>query len=272
MQLPDAVFASPIQSILYMQRLHRAEPGWRFEATSLPGHLLHYVVQGRVVQECNGRRCELGPGSLLWYHEDELVRGEVLESPWIWYSVNFIAPDLPPPPFEARLRHDADPESQKNLRNKFETLWSAWHENEPSLQRTLKCHGALLDIVSELLAPEQTFVGIGEPSHLWWQIESEMRKDLSQSFALDAMQRISGKSGATIARSCHAAVGMAPMQRIKQVRLSLARGLVQRSSLSLGEIATQVGYPRLHEFSRDFKKHFGKSATEERRGMQGSGQ
>lgn len=267
MEQAPAIFGSPIQSILLMERLERHDPDWRFQANSLPGHLLHFVLQGRVVQECNGRRCELQPGSLLWYHEDELVRGEVLEAPWIWYSVNFIAPELPPPPFEARLRDYAEGPERAAMRARFDALWSASHEVAQPLRRTLSTHAALYGIVSELLAPEQSLAGIGAPSHLWWQIESEIRKDLSRPLALDEMQRISGKSTATIARSCHAAVGMAPMQRLKQVRLSLARGLVQSSTLSLGEIAAQVGYPRLHEFSRDYRKHFGAPASRERRNM-----
>lgn len=271
MSHPPAVFASPLQNILLVEKMSRPERPFSYRATSLPGHLLHYVLEGRVAQECNGRRCDLQPGSLLWYHEDELVRGELMEAPWIWYSVNFIAPDLPPPPFEARLRYDADEATRRARRAKFERLLAAWTETEQPLRRALRCHGALLDILSDLLAPEQSVAGVGEPSQLWWQIESELRKDLGQGISLDTIQRIGDKSAATIARSCHAAVGQAPMQRIKQVRLSLARGLVQRSALSLGEIAAQVGYARLHEFSRDFKKHFGTSASQERRHMREQG-
>jgi AraC-like DNA-binding protein len=261
-EFDQALSASPLRSILFVKRLQRtSEEPRSFQATSLPGHLLHFVLEGRVAQECNGRYCELSPGSVLWYHEDELVRGEALELPWTWYSINFIAPDLPPPPFEARLWEG----QRKILGPQFDALWQCWNGPEPSLQRLLRGHSLLLEILSVLLASQGISAGVGEPSQLWWVIESELRKDLSRPISLDVMRALSGRSAATVARSCYAATGTSPMQRIKQVRLSLARGLVQRSTRSLTQIAEEIGYPRLHEFSRDFKRHFGVTASEERK-------
>src|SRR3954463_7172435 len=97
-----AVGASPVEGVLLVARVERPEPGFRFEASSLPGHLVHVIARGRVDQECNGRRYELRARTAIWYHEDELVRGTVLE-PWTFYTVNFIAPGLPPPDFSERL-------------------------------------------------------------------------------------------------------------------------------------------------------------------------
>ncbi len=93
----------PIQDILLVDLFCRRRNGYRFEATSLPGHLVQLVIRGRVRLECNGRHYTLTPGCLIWYHEDELVRGQVIESPWEFYSVNFTAPSLPPPAFEERV-------------------------------------------------------------------------------------------------------------------------------------------------------------------------
>ena len=260
--LDRAITASPLRSILIAKKLERF-PHDRpsFVATSLPGHLLHYIVEGHVSQECNGRHVELLPGRVLWYHEDELVRGDILQLPWTWYSVNFIAPDLMPPPFEARLWENMT----ESVGAQFVALAECWEEPVPSLQRVLRAHSLLLDILSVLLASPGAKAGLGEPSHLWWSVESELRKDLSRPIGLDDICKLSGRSAATVARSCLAATGTSPMQRLKQVRLSLARGLVHRSNLSLTEIAEQVGYPRLHEFSRDFKRHFSATASEERK-------
>jgi len=101
----STVGSSPIQNILLAKKIIRDQEESTFTATSLPGHLLHCVIRGRVRQQCNGRSYELRAGSVLWYHEDEWVQGEVLETPWEFYSINFIAPTLPPPPFDARLFH-----------------------------------------------------------------------------------------------------------------------------------------------------------------------
>lgn len=93
---------SPIESILLAKLITKEIAGETFTASSLPGHLLHFVVSGHVRQQCNGRIYELKTGSVLWYHEDEWVQGEVLQAPWQFYTINFIAPHLLPPS-EARL-------------------------------------------------------------------------------------------------------------------------------------------------------------------------
>lgn len=62
---------SPIEGILLVELLEGPPLGQRFTASSLPGHLLHYVIEGEVQQQSNGRTYHLKPGSVLWYHEDE---------------------------------------------------------------------------------------------------------------------------------------------------------------------------------------------------------
>lgn len=78
-QRPAAVGASPIQSVLLVARIENK--GGTFTATSRPGHLIHAVISGRVRQQCNGCEYHLRPRCGIWYHEDELVTGTVLESP-----------------------------------------------------------------------------------------------------------------------------------------------------------------------------------------------
>ena len=94
---------SPVESIRSVQLLVRRRQGFRFTATSLPGHLVQFILKGRVRQSCNGRVYDLGPGDVIWYHEDEWVEGVVREAPWIFYSVNFLAPGLPPPDYARRV-------------------------------------------------------------------------------------------------------------------------------------------------------------------------
>ena len=250
-----AVEALPIQAILLVEHM-RGQAGGPFEATSLPGHLLHFVTHGEVIQECNGRHYHLRPGSLLWYHEDEFVRGEAIAVPWRFYSVNFVAPLLAPPPYEGRLITDAEA-----LRTHFEALLAAWEAC--SSRRPWMVHAALNTILAALL-PTLEFAGGEEASQqLWWSLEMRLRTQLEHPIDLALMERLAHASPSTIARACQAAVGQSPMKRVKRIRLSLARGLVQRSNLTMTAIAHRVGYPRVHEFSRDYKLHFGHAPSQE---------
>jgi len=259
-QPPAGVSASPIQNILFGARLERRQRHYEIQATSMPGHLLHYVVSGRVRQQCNGREYELRPGCILWYHEDEWVTGRLLEPPWIFYSINFIAPTLPPPLDEARLFTH-----QHRLAPLFHKFWQTWQNTAlPPLQRHLLVHAHLLDILAGLVVPTVAPYNFDPRARLWWELETELRRDLTRVVDLPLLVRLSGVSAASIARACRYAVGQPPLRRIKQVRLSLARGLVTGSDLAMKEIAHRIGYPRIHEFSRDYHRYFGQPPTTQR--------
>jgi len=262
--MPRSIGPSPIQGILFADHTTAEEAGESFVATSLPGHLLHYVLSGRVDQLCNGRRYVIQPGDVLWYHEDELVTGTALESPWTFYSINFIAPSIPPPPENARLF----PEAGAYVRDGFLQVIQAWKDRDASPQtRLFRAHSGLLQILGGLNPREGDPVSFDAGAELWWKIEAEIRRDLSRPVSLRDMETWGGTSAATIARSSRTAVSLPPMRRVKQIRLSMARGLVQRSDLNLSQIAEHVGYPRLHEFSRDYRRHFGLPPSEDRRGF-----
>lgn len=55
--------------------------------------------------------------------------------------------------------------------------------------------------------------------------------------------------------------GMGPGDYLRMYRLNRARDLLVTSSIQVGEIAIQVGYPDALYFSRIFKKHFGVSPS-----------
>jgi AraC-like DNA-binding protein len=258
--------ASPIQSILLATRIFRPEPNWSFTASSLPGHLLHCVLAGRVRQKCNGRTYDLKSGDVLWYHEDEWVEGTVLESPWDFYSVNFIAPSLPPPADDARLFSPAPPRAEEY----FAALHEAWHDETLAAgARLFRVHAQLLLLLDVLTAACEGAQVLGPPgdgsAQLWWQLETAVRRDLSTPIGLKQLEEWSGCSAATIARACQLAVRTSPMRRIKQIRLSFAQGLVRLSDLTFSQIAARIGYHRVHEFSRDYRHAFGVSPSTDRK-------
>src|SRR5687767_6378352 len=60
-----------VQGVRLVELLYN-RAGFKFTATSLPGHLIHLVVSGHVRQEMNGRWHDLRAGDAVWYHENEL--------------------------------------------------------------------------------------------------------------------------------------------------------------------------------------------------------
>ena len=258
--MATSVGESPVESVLLVELYEPGSAGFRFDATSLPGHLLHYMLDGRVRQECNGRRYELGAGNVLWYHEDELVRGEVVAGTWRFYSILVRAPTLPPPGDDARVATDED----GTLRAHFAAAHAAMHD--PALteaRRAFAVHAAVNAIFARL-APSDAPAVVDAKARLWWHIETMARRRLHERLDLAALAAFAKTSQPSVVRSCRAAVGTSPMKRLKRLRLSLARGLVQRSDLAIGAIATRVGYGRVHEFSRDYRAAFAASPRADR--------
>ncbi len=251
MPSPSPIGPPVITSIRLVERYRRGLAGKSFTTSSLPGHLIHLVVAGRAEQTSNGRRQTLSPGTLVWYHEDEWVEGRVLKAPWIFYSVNFTAPALAPPDFETRFRRGC-----QHLGTLFERLREAWHGPDSS-RRAFLCQSRLLALLGALEASAPAAESPASPAGPWWEIEAWARRNIGGTVSLADICDQFRLSPKTVERACHAALGQPPMKRVKSIRLSLARGLARFSELSMTEIATRVGYARVHEFSRDYRKAFG---------------
>jgi AraC-like DNA-binding protein len=260
---PPPVGESPVRQVLVCDLYHRA-PGHVGLAHSLPGHLIQLTLEGCTEHVVEGRRYLLEPGSLLWYHEVEQVNLRVLDRPWSFYTLNFIAESLQPPPFEQRVTR-IGLQSQRH----FPAILAAWRDTAaPPMTRQFRVHAAVNALLADLLldfnlTQPQSFE-MNEAARLWWDLEHRLRQNLARPMTLTELARLAGRSPATLARACRAAVALPPMKRLKQIRMNLARGLTQRSQLRIKEIAQRVGYDRPHEFTRDYHKHFGLSPRQDR--------
>jgi AraC-like DNA-binding protein len=255
---PAGVGPSPIEGIALVAHFTRPA-GMRFEATSLPGHLLHIMVKGQVRQRCNGREYLLGARTAFWYHQDETVTGDVI-APWEFYSINFIAGDLPPPELSARVLSVAWPRALRLCRH----LHAQWiRTDETPERRLLALHAALQELLL-CLSPRQDQLRMDPRGRLWWLLEGRVREQLHHRLDLDGLCALIGASRAAVDRSCRHATALSPQRRLKQVRLSLAHGLLSRADLSIGAIAKLVGYGRIHEFSRDYRQAFGHPPSHDR--------
>jgi AraC-like DNA-binding protein len=248
-----------IQRVALVDRITRPERD-RFQSSSLPGHLLHLVVEGRVRQSSGGRNQFLSPGVAVWYFEDEAIRGEILQAPWTFYTVNFEAPTLAPPPEHRRILP-----VKLSLAARFEELYETWRNDRQSeMARHIRTHVLLLSLLYDLLPVARTKHRLDAPTKPWWAIEAKLRGKLDQPIDLPFLQSLSGLSQRTIVETCELATRTTPMRRVKELRLSYARGLVQHSDLTISEIAYRTGYSRVQELSRDYHERFKLTPREER--------
>jgi AraC-like DNA-binding protein len=245
----DGAIIHAIRMVDQLERLHACP----FKAESLPGHLIHIVIEGEVEQNAGGIIERFGPGDSIWYWENEPVQGRIIKAPWRFYTINFIAPSLPPPPLTERVK----PASTHAISAAHE-MFKIWNNtNMPQLERHLRLHKLLLEIMIELISESTLGQCAESEAALWWKVEAVVRHDLSQPFRIATICEMFHKSERSLFRACNKATGMPPIRRIRQIRLSYARGLLTHSGLTVSEVAYRVGYKRVQEFSRDYKKQFG---------------
>ncbi|MCP4374732.1 MAG: AraC family transcriptional regulator [bacterium] len=248
-----------IERVVLVDQLRRLEK-IPFQASSLPGHLVHVCTSGLAIQVSEGRQQRIESNRCVWYNQDELILGEIIEVPWTYYTVNFLAPALPPPSSVSRVIKV----TRKTVRIARE-LYEIWQKVDISpITRRLRVHSKLLELILMIYPEMPHCFHSGMKAGLWWQIEDRVRQDFIRPLSMAILAEISGYSLRVIHNACKTATGRSPMRRIKMIRLDYARGLVQHSRQRISDIAKQTGYRRVEEFSRDYRKMFNCSPRQDR--------
>lgn len=254
----------PVTRITGVWRFTRA-PRWNSHCRSTPGHLLHLVTAGSYSLQTNDRRYEVRRGDVIYYHEYEEVACIGNDQPVEFLSAGFLAPELAPLPLDRRV-FPASPA----VRRQFHRLYAATAIMNDT-ERGLAMFATLSALLSTLFATPTTTATekpgtdnpasarpgdrppAGRNTEIWWTIEQELRRARQFRTPLAELAGIGSSSPATVVRSCRRATGQSPLQRQRRLRLEEAYGLLRHSTLGIAEIARHLGYPRIHEFSREFR-------------------
>jgi AraC-like DNA-binding protein len=263
--VPEPITLPPLEGISGVWRFSR-EPGGYHPARSLPGHLLHLVLEGAYRLRTNGREYDIRAGDVIYYHETEEVEWLGNAERVSFYSVGFLAPGLPPLPPERRAFT-----SSPAMRAAFEDLYAA-SLLPRGARRALGIHAALLRVVLDIdwwqrPAPAEP----AEAAALWWRLERWLREKRRFRSNIDELAAEAGSSRSSVVRACRAATGESPMRRLRQVRMAEAQGLLRFSTLNVGQVAEYLGYGRIHEFSREYRRCCGQPPSALRRGGRSAG-
>jgi len=234
----------------------RCPPGGPHKAKSTPGHLLHLVRSGSYRLQTNSREYGIQPLDVIYYHETEEVDWLGNTAPVVFYSVGFLAPRLPPLPPERRVFA-----STQEIRAGFDELFAAYRL-VPGMIRAVGIHVALLRLIQAIdWGPSGGAGELRAAPPLWGMLERVIRERRMFRPTLEDLARLAHASRATVVRSCRASTRMSPMQRLRQIRMDEARGLLRYSALNMTQIADYLGYARVHEFSREFARCVGQTPT-----------
>jgi transcriptional regulator GlxA family with amidase domain len=95
-----------------------------------------------------------------------------------------------------------------------------------------------------------------------------LRENYGSEIAVAALARDVGMSVPSYHVHFKDLTGSSPMQYVKAMRLHEARLMIARQGRTIAEVAASVGYASAAQFSRDFKRHFGRTASEDMKWVQ----
>ena len=240
----------PVESITGVWEFVRP-PNFKYLCYSLPDHLLHLVTKGSYTVKINSREYQVKEGDVIYYYESEEVESIGNESEVTFYSVGFQSSKLSPLPIESRVF-----QSTENIQLSFRKLHEGYlSDNEET--RNYKTFAALLDIINDIGEFYELAQNNNENEELWWTLERRIRKQKMFRPTLEDLTEVAGYSRATVIRSCKKATGSTPQNRIQKIRMEEAKGLLSFANLNVSQVAEYLGYPRIHEFSREFSKFYG---------------
>ncbi len=242
--------------------LERITGVWRFErrpgavsvATTPPGHLLHYIVEGEYELSWQKFNWNILSGDVIQYGSCEEVRSR-FTSELVFYSVAFDAPAWEAPePAERVLR------GLTECGGWFAALETAFRHGD-----RWEAGLAMLQILRTVQQARRAVAAAPVPGVERWRrvLQYVKRKRMFHPDTAWLCRRFH-TSPATLLRDCRAATGMTPMHCFKLWRLEEARALLRLSDCNVSEVAAALGYRRIHEFSREFSAFFGYSPRVEK--------
>ncbi|MBN1671597.1 MAG: helix-turn-helix transcriptional regulator [Kiritimatiellae bacterium] len=246
----------PIDNIAGIWKMTRP-PGFACTCRSTPGHLIQLILRGSYTLVANGRRYRLKPNDLFVFHETEHVEWIGGRDTVVYYSVAFYARRLAPLPIDRR-RITAPPRLRRDLRE----LYRLSMARLPHERQRMRLYAVLLRIVAQVYGDPHRHDRIVHESEPWWDVEQRIRERKLYHVRLDELSRLCHRSRSTIARSCRRALNVSPFERIRAIRMEEARGMLLYSDRTVTEIADALGYGRMHEFSREFRRCFGMPPSE----------
>lgn len=237
-----------------------AKPHYHVGPKIIECHSLHFIMEGELLLEFDGKRKHLKAGDLFCLF------------PYISYSYGILAGEKPLRMVWLAIDGNQVPEAVRRL-NLSESL--PYLENaidfhtKASLQRMIRLQEqsepAELVEISELyrlfdgLLQAQTNPSPSNHTHHDWMDNSieYMHLHYTESIKIEELARLAGVNRTYYSTRFMQKTGVSPMQYLQKLRMAKGAQLLHDTSLSVTEIALSLGYPDLYSFTRAFKNYHG---------------
>lgn len=228
---------------------------------------IHYIHSGTGIYSSGGQTYQLEAG------QGFLVFPEVLsyycadkEEPWTysWVAFNGLqveqilkqsALSSACPVFDA-ARHDG------YIRNCFIEMFKA---DEPGFNRELRLQGALYSFLAAILSPDRSSRSREDmQAHYISRVISLIQQNYATHVQIETIAHTLGLNRKYLSKMFKQEMGLTPQQYLIRFRMNRACELLLNPILSVGEVASSVGYEDQLLFSKIFKRTMAVSPREYR--------
>ncbi len=250
------------------------EPGFRQDLLTTPQPLveLYLVTEGAMELDVHGEKALVRAGELALANAHFGNRGREVESPFRYGCISISVADSEAALAWAHkpLLHTQRAADMESLRTGFQELSRLFHgPDQPFRDVLLKAH--LLQLLVHTLGPTTPGIGALEPLPAGVrraiELMNERRSDTKLNLARIA--RHARVSSSHLVRLFQNSLGVSPMRHLTELRIRHAQHLLERSPLTIKEVAFLVGFSDQLYFSRVFRQETGQAPTAYRQQRQG---
>jgi AraC family transcriptional regulator of arabinose operon len=239
------------------------EPGWSWHARPLPDHLLWYVVDGIGRLSVDGHDRDLVPGtSAVFAPGDAPVAEHDPHRRLLVFGLHFDTDD-PDTVLPGRCVQLRDQVLVGALARRCDT---SYRRGDPlGVRQGLLCLEQILALIREDAgnpAPGPIDAALDE-------ITRSIRQDPSRRWTVAELAGQAALSRAQFTRRFVAHTGLSPARYLIDARIDRARQLLTETNMSVTQVAATLGYADLGYFSRQYKRHTGRSPGRARRTDEG---
>ena len=253
-------------------------PGDKLAPRVLQDYELVLMIEGTATYRLGAVDHKAPPGSLILarpgFHETyRWDTGAATRHAYVHFDIAAVPDHWPRPAKWPVMFENPDPVIAPMLRHLLgriaahgETAWPtlrAW----PQESLFMEC---LLDILLQPTRDEDLAVGdrLPEPVHASLNfMRAILDTNPHHPLQLGELSKRAGVTEKHLCRIFQTALGHAPMETCRLLKLQLAMALLGRSSLAIKEIADRCGFENPLYFTRCFTRVYGKSPTETRQSL-----
>ncbi|MEH1126966.1 AraC family transcriptional regulator [Micromonospora sp. CPCC 206061] len=233
----------------------RCEPGWFWHSRPLGDHLLWCVLDGVGELTLEGQTEPLGPGSCAVFRPgDAPMARHDPHRRLLVFGMHF---DIDAPD-EAPHRGLVQVQDRTLLGALARRCDRSFRRGGPlGARHSLLCLEQLLCLLGE----EATYDALGPVDAELDRITEAMRQDPSRRWTVTELARQAALSRAQFTRRFIAYTGLTPARYLINVRLVRAHELLTQTNMTVTQIAAALGYIDVAYFSRQYKRHTGRSPS-----------